>query len=124
MAGTIKQELSANKSYITIKKPKGNNPWEHELILNTNKKDLKINEVVFVTHDQSSRGPSWQSTLPIHLDNTLTKLDGEEDDGFFNYTLNLSVMFSGENTTHGRFVIKTNHPKKPEISINGFIEAK
>ncbi|MDO5576229.1 MAG: DUF1573 domain-containing protein [Fibrobacter sp.] len=124
LAGTIKEDLRVTPNYITIKKPSGNNAWKTTLTINTNKKDLKINEVSFVSHDQSNKGPSWQASLPVNFDYTLRKLDKQESDDYFAFNLDLSVMFAGESTTHGKFIIKTNHPKKPEVTINGFIESK
>lgn len=81
------------------------------------KKDLNVSEVFFRSNeDANQNAPEWRKDLPLPFKYTWTPADSVRPDGFYPYTLNISMQkFTARE--NGNLIIKTNHPDKPEVSI-------
>jgi hypothetical protein len=87
------------------------------VVLASKKKDLKVSEVFFRQNENSGQNtPEWRKELPLPFKFTWTPSDSARPDGFYLFTLKISLpkFGGGEN---GNLIIKTNHPEKPEVSI-------
>jgi len=88
------------------------------VVLASRMKDLKATEVSFRTpENKSQKMPEWQSEIPLMFKHTWTPTDSVRPDGYRVYKLSFSVP-RFEAPENGELVIKTNHPDKPEVSIN------
>ncbi|MBD3421006.1 MAG: hypothetical protein GF398_12875 [Chitinivibrionales bacterium] len=90
------------------------------LTLKTEKPDLKVNQVTFKT--RGARNSSWQVGLPAFINYTLTRAAKPDNDGYFDYTLQLKSKLNLKDNKHGSFLVATNHPHKKEIEIRGRID--
>jgi len=85
--------------------------------LASKKKDLRVSEVFFRSDDAENPNTlEWKKGLPLPFKYTWTAADSARPDGFYPFSLNISVpKFSSRE--NGNLIIKTNHPDKPEVSI-------
>jgi hypothetical protein len=84
-------------------------------------KDLKASEVFFMAYEnQNQAAPEWKKQLPLPFKYTWTPSDSTRPDGYYLFTLKISLpkFGGGEN---GNLIVKTNHPGKPEVSIGTVI---
>jgi hypothetical protein len=124
IGGTIRSDVELSSKYLDVR-PDKNGKWSSEVVLSSTKKDLNISEVSFVPRDgQSQQGFAWQSNLPIVFTYQLEKPDSLKADGYYDYKLKLSLIYNEKTNHYGDVVIKTNHPKKPEITVSGMVNAK
>ncbi len=118
---TIRPELSIEPAYLSLQ-PDQNGKAQQKLSVTTQKKDLKIQEVFFKENEKSdSKGADWKATLPMQFAFELAKTDTVLPDGYMVYNLNISLTLAEDKTTYGNFTIKTNHPKKKEVTFTGVI---
>ena len=116
--GLIQTIIAASPGYIAMTAtPKG--PIAAQVILTTVKPDLKISDVNFITNTHNPVG--WQSNLPLPIQFTCEKMESGKNDTESKYKLSLSIDFTNATSSYGDFVIKTNHPKKPELKISGML---
>lgn len=124
IGGTVRSDIDVSSRYLDIR-PDKKGAWSEEITLSTPMKDLKISEVSFIPRDgNNGSGATWQSSLPIFLTFQLTKTDSVKADGYINYKLKLSMSYNEKENHYGDLIIKTNHPKKPELSIQGMVNRK
>jgi hypothetical protein len=115
-------ELSSK--YLDIR-PDKEGKWSTEVVLSSTKKDLSVSQISFIPRDgQSSQVPVWQSNLPILFTYQLTKPDSLKADGYYDYKLKISLNYNEKTNRYGDIIIKTNHPKKPEVTVSGMVNAK
>jgi hypothetical protein len=108
----IESIIDVSESYLQLS-------TEKIITLTTSKKDLLVNEVVFKVSSNADV-PSWQKEAPISCKFTFTPQDSLVDNKKRVYKLSI-IAPHVEKTTYGSFIIKTNHPDKPEISLGGSI---
>lgn len=121
LGGNIKSFVDYSPGYLRFI-PDSSNDITVEMKLSTAKKGLKVSEVQFKPQPtQGNDVPEWQRTMPIYPSFKLTEPDSAKADGYFDYTLRLTLTNPDKQTKHGNFIIKTNHPKKAEISVPGMI---
>jgi hypothetical protein len=96
-----------------------------ELLLTSQKDDLKVSGVIFKVANHGGGGPqqSWQSDLPIAIDYTFTP-DGKDGDGFYRYKVAVRFPVTEQAVQHGSFIISTNHPQKNEVDVRGMIDGR
>jgi hypothetical protein len=116
---TIMAEIEVSESNLTLG---GDDTASVKTItLTSRKKDLKVSEVFFRGDENPGRvSPEWKKELPLPFKYTLTPADSARPDGYFPFTLKITLQkfVAGED---GNLIIMTNHPGKPEISIRTII---
>ncbi|MBN1577002.1 MAG: hypothetical protein JW913_10645 [Chitinispirillaceae bacterium] len=119
---TIHAELEIEPAYISLK-PDKNGMTKQTLTVITAKKDLQILEVSFTEQEKPGNKDrtNWQVALPILFTSVVTKIDSVAIDGYLKYRLDISQTFNYTTPVYGNFTVKTNHPKKREVAINGVI---
>lgn len=122
---TIRSLLGFEPGYLSLK-PDKNGYVHRTLTVTTRKKDLVIKDVVFQEHKgRSNRGTNWQDKLPLHLNSKLTRSDTTFEDGYVQYKLDLTLQVPDDHTTtYGEFTVKSNHPKRNEVTLKGVILKK
>jgi hypothetical protein len=91
-----------------------------EVILRTAKKDLQITAVSFVLSDPPAE---WLASLPLHFYFNDKGIKGTGNE----YTYKLKVFYApvdGKFAGYGKFIVRTNHPDKPELQISGALDVK
>jgi hypothetical protein len=122
LGGVIKSELDYSPQFIRLSAAAGKE-LVTEVILSTEKKDFTVTEVTFKPRDSgSSQGPEWQSALPIYVNFSIAKPDSVKADGYYDYKLKVTSSYNESGSRHGEFIIKTNHPKRKELTVPGMIE--
>jgi hypothetical protein len=121
MKGMVKVPISVSPSYVQMRRGK-NGLFEAELMLSTEKPDLKVTEVFFTAVSGSSGQAPWQNTLPLHCDFKLTKTDSAGAGGIWMYKVAVTTNFGEKDSKSGEFVIKTNHPEAGEVKTSGNID--
>lgn len=122
LGGSIKPFVGVDKSYIRLKSTAN----DSEIVkLESQKSDLKIKEVIFNPDKSDHSTPLWAANTPLVMNYSLKKEpEVKGSGGYEKYTLILKTASPVDFTRHGRFLIKTNHPKRKEIQIRGMIQAK
>jgi hypothetical protein len=121
LGGRIRSHLACTPDYVVMRKDSsGRN--EGVLTIIADRKDLKISEISFASQGEKT-GLAWQTALPLFVDYTIAKPDTSDKDGFYTYTVRMSINFAGDQNKVGDFLIKTNHPQKPEVKFSGMLEA-
>jgi hypothetical protein len=92
--------------------------------LKTGKSDLVVSEVIFDPGKKDA--DTWQATLTVTVTHDLVRSGKPDSMGVYEYTLNLSlpsnaVSLEENETLHGEYRIKTNHPKRRLIAIRGTV---
>lgn len=108
---TIKAVIDISDDYIALDTAKS-------VYLTSNKKDLKVTDVIFKMNGNSGT-PEWQANVPFSLKYSWKPLDSVVGGGRV-FKLDIIATKIGK-TVYGEFVIKTNHPDNPELSITGTI---
>jgi hypothetical protein len=116
--GMIKTIVDASPAYLTLNK-NSSGALAGEVTLTTAKTDLAVTEVNFVSNNQGAT--DWQANLPIPIQFKLTKIEPAKNDTTPRYKLSLSLELDNSDFRYGDFIIKTNHPKKPEIKLGGML---
>lgn len=120
LAGKILPIVGISPSYVRLKS--GTSPANaRQVLLTTEKKDLEVKEVSFKTRAGRS-GPKWQASLPHFIDHETSRDDSADEDGYYTYTVTMVSKTKPEANMPGEFIIKTNHPERPEIEVRGMIE--
>jgi len=123
LACVIRSDLNVIPSSVRLVADKNGN-LKQRLTLIANKSDLVVEDVSFIEDGSGGSGPAWQEDLPIGFSHTLTKTDRVQPDGFFEYTLDISLTLpkDGKLNMYGRLKIKTNHPTKSVVDLTCSIE--
>jgi hypothetical protein len=113
----IRSVVDVNGAYVTLNGSDGKTP--RAVYVTSRKTDLKISDVGFKSAENSET-PGWQLLQPAPLKFAFTALDSTTTDSSRVYKLD--IYFPGaEKSQTGNFIIKTNHPEKPELKIPGAI---
>jgi len=124
LGGNIMSYIDYSPGYLRFI-PDSSNNITVEMKLSTAKKGLKVSEVQFKSQpNQGNNVPEWQRSMPIFPSYKLIEPDSVKADGYYDYTLRLTLTNPDKQSKHGNFIIKTNHPKKAEISVPGMIMSK
>jgi hypothetical protein len=113
---TIQAIIDISESYLNLAGTDLKSP--RTIYLSSKKNDLKVSDVSFKSNETSG-APTWQSEIP--LSHKWIPTDSIRTDGYRVFKLE---VFSAnvEKTIPGEFIIKTNHPDKPEITLSGNIQ--
>jgi hypothetical protein len=114
---TIQSIIDISETYLTFEVT--NNSVPKSVFLSSKKTDLKVTEVSFKS-GANPGAPDWQSDLPLTIIHKWLPTDSTRSDGYRVYKLDLFAPETGKSAS-GEFIIKTNHPDKPEISLHGAI---
>ncbi len=127
LKGVAKEALHVNPQYIALKKAEGKNQYETDLLLSSEKSDLVVKNVSFVSNSQPQSLPAgqntWQNKLPVYCNFTVKKAAKAKDDGEWDYIVTITISSDFAENQNGDFVITTNHPDALETKIPGMIEA-
>lgn len=116
--GKILSPIDISKRFLRIES--GESSSEGEIILSSQKKDLKIMEVKFVERE-GSNSPNWEKQPDILAKSKLTATGEVDSFGYQSYKLELSMNIAPTNILSGHFEIKTNHPEQKMINLRGMI---
>jgi hypothetical protein len=130
LSGNVMAYIRVNAQYIRMQCEAGKENTA-EIVLGSQKKDLKISDVTFEAgagdnrHGQPAGGAmdQWQVSLPQPLTFKVKPSEKPDGDGYYDYTITVSRKDAPEKTSGGEFSFRTNHPSKKEIKIRGIIEA-
>ncbi len=117
--GKILPIIGIEPGYMRIK----SDDQSKRITLSSEFKKLKVKEISFKSRNRG-QGPTWQSQAPIYLKFAVTPVDSMTEDGYHQWHIDLRLESGPSETQHGDFVIKTNHAKKPEITIRGAVESR
>ncbi|HEX3018898.1 MAG TPA: DUF1573 domain-containing protein [Chitinispirillaceae bacterium] len=120
LGGILKSYVDFSPNYIQMAVDSTEKKLKTEIQLSSTTKDLKISEISFKSYNDAATGPSWQSSLPLYVD---FKLTGPSEDpktkNSYSYKLKITTDLVNKTMQQGRFAIKTNHPLKPEVTVEG-----
>ncbi len=92
------------------------------LLLSSAKKDLKVNDIVFIPQD-GQKVPGWTANAPQKVTFSFAPTnDNPREDGFKTYKLEINTPGTGKEPVLGNFEITTNHPDKKNITIGGRVK--
>jgi hypothetical protein len=111
---TIMGAIEVSETYLNL--DGGDTSKLKTVVLASKKADLKVTEVAFKTVAQPNT-PEWRAEIPLPLKYTWTPSDSIRADGYHVFKLTIYPL-KEEKTINGETVIKTNHPDKPELTIN------
>lgn len=88
-----------------------------DVTLMTGKKDLHVFEVHF-----SNDNPrlEWLRSIPVRY--SFSPAGTDPQSGSYRYTVTIFHPRTTRETMYGRFIFKTDHPDRPELSISGVID--
>lgn len=119
LKGEIVPIIDVSVRYLRLNSGEDN---KVDLELKAEKEDLEISHVAFESHSKPRQGASWQTDMPVYVLYEVERSEKPNDKGYYSYAMKLWLKSAPESREHGKFVIKTNHPEKSEISIRGMIE--
>ena len=120
MKCTIIAELEVTPNYLSLK-PDKKGLVKQMLTLTTQKKDLQVEDVTFKENQKSVDQQGWQTTLPLRFAYKFAKSTEPQKGDLLKYQLDISLTTQDSVPTYGVFTIKTNHPKKKEVTLSGVI---
>lgn len=115
--GKILSPIDVNKRFLRIESSESS--AEGEIILSSQKEDLKITEVKFVEREDNS--PNWEKQPDIFAKTKLAPTGEKDSFGYISYKLELIMNIAPTNILSGSFQITTNHPEQKIINIRGMI---
>ncbi|MBD3238963.1 MAG: DUF1573 domain-containing protein [Chitinivibrionales bacterium] len=119
IGGVLRTFVEVDKQHLRVRDgvpPSSNMP----LLVRSRKADLRIEEVVF---KPLGRGKTpWRPEIPIRLLHQVDRTEEPDDDGYYLHTLTLGVNLGATKTVQGVFLVRTNHPHKPETGVRGVID--
>jgi hypothetical protein len=115
ITAAIKPIIEIAEMYITIQQQK-----PRTIAFACVKKDLHVTAVGLTSGASSPTATLWQSNLPLPIPFTWTA-GTTRPDGYRVFGLTLTAPAVSERMA-GQFVITTDHPDKPEITLSGAIE--
>lgn len=84
--------------------------------LYTEKPDLQVTKVSFVMDNQSA---AWSVSVSIRFQ--FRKMEKKDAAGRWKYLLQINYFPVTGAAQYGNFIVKTNHPDKPELKISGVL---
>lgn len=124
LGGTLKNMVELSKREIRLTST-DQKIWSDTFSLTTEKKDLTISELTFKPYgdDKGQGTPAWQADLKIFPKYTFSKSNSTSGK-FTTYNVQIFFVVKDSEPKFGEFIIKTNHPKMPEIKVSGAIEGR
>lgn len=119
LGGILKSYIEFSKNYVQMIVDSSTKKLQAEIEVITTIKDLKISEISFKSYSDASDGPAWQSALPLFVDYKLSGPQSTKDKKSYSYRLKITTDLINKGKKQGRFILKTNHPLKPEIAVEG-----
>jgi hypothetical protein len=119
LSGTIKSYIDVDPVSIVLPTMK-NKDTVQNVTLATEKADLTVSGVFFEVNNAQASG--WQPVLPVKF--KFRKNTGKVSKGLSTYTVTLFYIPVEKESRYGKFVLKTNHPKKPEFKISGVLDPR
>jgi len=119
LGGVMKSYIQFSGNYIQMSVDSSTKKLQAEIELTSTIKDLKISEISFKSYSDASDGPAWQSALPLYVDYKLSGPQDTQDKKSYSYRLKITTDLINKEKRQGRFLIKTNHPLKPEVAVEG-----
>jgi hypothetical protein len=119
IAGRFQATIDVSSRYLSFNTATGQ--IRDTIYLATKKNDLTILGVEFQSADPSSDKSDWHAEIPLAIGvNPLPKDSTRTTDGYkvFEYEF---IAPSVKQSQEGWLIIKTNHPDKPEVIIQGNI---
>ncbi len=117
LAGILKSYIEFSANYVKLIVDSSTKKLQAEIEVVSTIKDLKISEISFKSYSDASNRPSWQSALPLYMDYKLSGPQNSKDG--YSYRLKIFTELENKDKKQGRFTIKTNHPLKPEVGVEG-----
>lgn len=111
----IRPFVDISEPYITIN---SNFSDKKSICLSSRKKDLSVSGVFFAIEADREHASTWQSTVPLSIKHVWQPLDSTRTDGYRVYRLDLFMPVI-DRSLLGEFLIRTNHPDRPEIYLTG-----
>lgn len=118
LSGTIKAYVSVEPEYVQMTKDTIQKKLYTEVKVISSTKDLNISDVSFKSYSNVSSAPAWQSAFPMFFKHELTPLENDKNSSEYLFKLKIFTDLPVGGSDQGRVIIKTNHPKKPEISLD------
>jgi hypothetical protein len=113
----VQAVIAVSESYVNLDSK--NTTVPHTIVLSSKKADLTVSDVSF-RQNGNGKSPEWQSAIPFVIKHTFVSADSMRADS--SRVFKLDLYFPGtDKTVSGDFIIKTNHPDKPEIIVRGEI---
>jgi hypothetical protein len=109
----------ASTNYINLVSAKGDSGREN-VIVTTDKADLQVKKVLFKANDEGQK-PMWQVGMSFDIPYAFKHAAAAKPDGMWDDTLKLVFFSNDTNGVRGEFIITTNHPKKSDVNVQGFI---
>lgn len=118
----ILAELEVEPQYLSLK-PDKNKMVKQTLTLTTQKKDLEVLDVTFLENSNkpAENSSNWQAALPLRFAFKLAKDSVLQANNYLKFKLEVSFTAQNSAPVYGTFTIKTNHPKKKELTFSGAI---
>lgn len=107
-------------NYLSLK-PDRKGMVKQTLTLSTQKTDLEVQDFIFKENQKSGDQQGWQTTLPLRFAYKFAKSTEPQKADIVKYQLDISLTTQDSVPTYGVFTIKTNHPKKKEVTLSGVI---
>lgn len=114
---TLKAIIDISDSYLSLDASNLKSP--HSIYLTSRKSDLKVSEILFNSNENSDV-PQWQSSIHLNIKFNWTPVDSTIPDSSHVFKLDLFTP-NFDKPAYGEFILKTNHPEKPEINLPGNI---
>jgi len=109
----IRATVDISEQYITIA---SDNAKPTTVYLTSQKKNLKVTDITFLSSVDKKDTPNWQKQTPIGVHYKFSPTDSTAADGYKVFKLEIfRPQLSGED--YGEMTIKTNHPDKGSIVI-------
>jgi hypothetical protein len=113
---TVMTVIDIKESYLTLDASYEKTP--RTVFVASKKADLKVVRVSFKSNDNIGAVTTVQKDSTILIKHAWSRTDSTRSDGSRVFKLDL-YMPAIENPVSGEFIIKTNHPDKPEINMPG-----
>jgi hypothetical protein len=120
LGGTLRKYVETSSTNIRLTK-NDKKIWTDSLILSTEKKDLTVSEVTFKLYNDGGTTPAWQTDLNLYPKFTFSKISSA-DKKLNSYSLKINFISKDAEPKFGEFIIKTNHPKMPIVTLSGSID--
>jgi hypothetical protein len=75
-----------------------------------------------VQFDMDEPPADWQKSVPVKF--TFAAANKKRKDGRWIFKLNIFYFPVDKESRYGKFVVKTNHPDKPDFKISGVLDPR
>ncbi len=117
--GILRTFVETDRQFLRIRDgvPPGSNT---PLQVRSRKADLRVEEVVF--QPLGGGATPWRPDIPVWLLHQVERGEETDENGYIVHTLKLGVALSIAEPMRGVFLIRTNHPRKPQTGVRGVID--